>query len=123
MSIPFFELYRTLGIASEKTKIRLEKTSRMCYHNNKRDTDERFHLPFLTNCSVHILEGCGTEQFFFIFGKRILLLVSICNIEDKCDDCNDDHAVRKQHLVCNHLHHHLFARRQFRQPLWCPSGA
>lgn len=24
-------------------------------------------------------------------------------IEDKCDDCNDDHAVGKQHFICNHL--------------------
>ena len=59
--------------------------------------------------------GGRTEQFFFAFGKRITLLVSICNIEDKLDDRNDERAERKQLCVCNHLTT-PFAGEGFRPP-------
>ena len=46
---------------SEKEKIRLAFTSRMCYYNGRRGTDERLPPSVLGNYSVCLGEGYGTE--------------------------------------------------------------
>lgn len=43
----------------------------------------------------------GRSSSFCFWLKEILLLASICDVEDKLDDCNDACAARKQFRICN----------------------
>ena len=82
-------------------KIRLAISSRMCYHIDKRDTDERLPPRGYNEITPSVAGELwdGVISFF----KKLLLLISARKSEDKCDDCNDNHAIGKQVFISNHL--------------------